>query len=344
MPAFNDVMFEQQYKLFLQTKKDWLRLVESHAICHSRNARDEKIRPIAFTNDEAVFNKAVDLHIRWKKFAELATEMKKNKSIAITTAIYSPVPMLIIEPVSVSIGFFNAATTSTHTREDLLTRYEKQINKLKKFPHTSDAIKALTDEMKDFEKYPEGHKFRHRVSGYQDTLLDVTFKGENEATRTRCGSHGVMIFHPHWEKEDIKISLEPKSEYFNKYSLIDPLKCSIFPNGNVYSIDQIQLAEAKVSQKTVVEQSIISRITHFERRAKSKLARAKTEAEIEKAKRSIEVGRAKMEQLNQEDRELLERKFATDNYNILSITELRAMFGDTRNRRGKNFNILTQKD
>lgn len=344
MPAFNDVMFEQQYKLFLQTKKDWMQLVDSLAICHSRNAKDEKIRPIAFSNDEATFNKAVDLQIRWKKFAELATEMKKNKSIAISTSIYSPVPMLIIEPVSVAIGFFNAATTCTHTREDLLTRYDKQIKRLKKFPHTNEAVKALIEEMETFEAYPEGHKFRYRVSGYQDTVLDVVFKGETDTTRARCGTHGVMIYHPLWTKDDIRISTEPKTEYFNKYSLIKPLKCSIFTVGDIYSIDQIEIAEAKAAQKTIVEQSILSRITHFERRAKTKLAKAKTDAEIEKAKRSIEAGRRKLELLTEEDRKLLERKFATDNNNILSISELRSMFGDTRSRRGKNFNILTKKD
>lgn len=344
MPAFNDVMFEQQYKLFLQTKREWLQLVESHAFCHSRNARDEKIRPIAFTNDEAVFNKAVDLQIRWKKFAELTTEMKKNKSIAITTAIYSPVPILIIEPVSVAVSSFKAATTQTHTREDMLSRYEKQIKKLKKLPHTEDAVKALTNEMKTFESYPEGHTFRHRVTGYKDMLLDVVFQREQEVTRLRCGTHGVMIYHPKWTKEDIKVSQEPKSEYSNKYSLIEPLKCSIFPNGDTYSIDQIEIADARSAQKTVVEQSIAARISHFERRAKSKLARAKTDAEIEKAQRQIEEKREKLEQLTLEDRELLERKFATDNNNVLSMIELRAMFGDTRDRRGKNFNVLTKKD
>ncbi len=343
MPTFSDVIFEREYKDFLQVKDEWLQIVESLAICHSKNSKNESIRPIAFTNDEKVFLKAVDLQFKWQKFAKHASELKKNKDIAIVVSIYSPVPILLIEPKKASISFFNATTTTTHTREDLIARYGKQITKLAKYPHAADAVASLEKEKANFARYPEGHKFRCRTGGYEDTIIDVVYKNQEESERIRCGVHGLLIYHPEWTEHSVSVAREPSKEYMNKYNLIKPVTCSIFPNGELYDLDEIELAQAHSSQKTVVEQTISGRRYHFERRAKTKLARAKTEEETAEIRRGIEASRIQMEQLCQEDLELLSKKMATNNTAVLSMTELREMFGDKRKRRGKTLRLLTSK-
>ncbi|WP_312329916.1 hypothetical protein [Atlantibacter hermannii] len=343
MPVFDDAMFEHQYKEFLKVKTDWLELVGSLAVHHSKNSRDELIRPVAFSNDESDFYRAIDLHIRWKKFAEMADERRKKKSIAIPASLYSPVPLMVIEPERFGLTTFNATTTTTNTREDILQRYEKQKLKLKKIPYTADSIKALDEEAAWFAALPEGRLFRCRTSGYEDTIAEIIFKGEQESHKTRYGVHGVFVYHPNWTKENIIIQEGPSIEYSGKYDLISPVKCSLFPGSKLYDIEDINIADKKAQQRAIVDQAIHARRYNFERRAKSRMIRAETQEKAEIVAGQIEQDRQNMMRLNEMDLQLLDRKFASGNLNVLKMTELREMYGEKQSRRGKKFKELAQR-
>lgn len=342
MPVFDDVTFEQHYKEFLKVKASWLELVNSLAVHHSRNARDELIRPVAFSNDKKVFQKALDLHIKWKQFADFADERRKRKNIAIAAALYSPVPLMVIEPVRFSLTVFNATTTTNMTREDILQRYEKQRIKLKKIPFSTASINALKKEAEWFEAMPEGRMFRCRTEGYEDTVAEVIFKDETESQKVRYGAHGAFVYHPTWTKDNILIQDKPVLEYAGKYDYITPLQCSLFPASKLYDIEDINIADKKSQQRAVVEQAIHTRRYNFERRATSRMVRAQAEGNASAVALKIEQDRQVMARLNEMDLELLEKKIASDDLNVLKITELREKYGETQPRRGKKFKDLAQ--
>ena len=344
MPVFDDAIFEQHYKEFLKVKASWLELVNSLAVHHSRNSRDEPIRPVAFSSSATVFNKALELHIKWKKFAEFADERRKRKSIAIAAALYSPVPLMVIEPVRFSLTVFNATTTTNLTREDILQRYEKQRVKLKKIPFSAASINALKKESDWFEAMPEGRIFRCRTEGYEDTIAEITFKGETESQKVRYGAHGAFVYHPGWTKDNIIIQDKPVLEYAGKYDYISPVQCSLFPGSKLYDIEDINIADKKSQQRAVVEQAIHTRRYNFERRATSRMARAQAEGNATAVALKIEQDRQNMIHLNEKDLELLERKISSDDLTVLKITELRGKYGDSKPRRGKKFKELVQRD
>lgn len=343
MPVFDDAIFEQHYKEFLKVKASWLELVNSLAVHHSKNARDELIRPVAFTSDGTVFHKALELHIKWKQFAEFADERRKRKSIAIAAALYSPVPLMVIEPVRFSLTVFNATTTTNMTREDILQRYEKQRIKLKKIPFSTASINALKKEAEWFEAMPEGRMFRCRTEGYEDTVAEITFQGETESQKVRYGAHGAFVYHPGWTKENILIQDKPVLEYAGKYDYITPVQCSLFPSSKLYDIEDINIADKKTQQRAIVEQAIHTRRYNFERRATSRMVRAQAEGNASAVALKIEQDRQHMTLLNERDLELLEKKIASDDLNVLKITELREKYGDTQPRRGKKFKELAQR-
>lgn len=343
MPVFDDAIFEQHYKEFLKVKANWLELVNSLAVHHSKNSRDELIRPVAFSNSATEFQRALELHIKWKQFAEFADERRKKKSIAIAAALYSPVPLMVIEPVRFALTVFNATTTTNMTREDIIQRYEKQRVKLKKIPFSTASINALKKEAEWFEDMPEGRLFRCRTEGYEDTVAEIIFKDETDSQKVRYGAHGAFVYHPGWTKDNIIVQDKPVIEYAGKYDYINPVKCSLFPNSKLYDVEDINIADKKSQQRAIVEQAIHTRRYNFERRATSRMVRAQAEGNASAVALKIEQDRQHMTRLNEMDLELLDKKISSDDLNVLKITELREMYGDTKPRRGKKFKELAQR-
>ena len=73
------------------------------------------------------------------------------------------------------------------------------------------------------------------------------------------------------------------------------------------------------------------------------MVRAQAEGNASAVALKIEQDRKDMTLLNERDLELLEKKLASDDLNVLKITELREMYGDTKPRRGKKFKQLAQR-
>lgn len=93
---------------------------------------------------------------------------------------------------------------------------------------------------------PEGRIFRCRTEGYEDTIAEITFKGETESQKVRYGAHGAFVYHPGWTKDNIIIQDKPVLEYAGKYDYISPVQCSLFPEVS-YTILKISILLIKIT-------------------------------------------------------------------------------------------------
>lgn len=345
MANFSDVEFEERYKQFLQTQREWLELVAGLMFYSDKNANGEDCRPIAFTNKEKVFQRAHELVQDWQRFADLADEKRKNSDIAITTVAYTPVPTILVEPLHVTVNRYKATSTTMYTRENLINRYDKQIAKLRKVPFAEGAIQSLEAEKKAFVEAPEASRYRARTSGYHDTVVEVVKPGQEKVEILRPGVHGMLIYGPKLNrKKNILVSVDDKADYSSLYDLISPIACAILPNAKLYSLENIENAKLISQQRLVVERTINARRFHFDRRVQSKLARKAESADAEKVAADIEARRQAMEELNKRDWEIFDLKVASGDSEVMTMAEMREKYGDeTESRRGKPLKTIVDK-
>lgn len=345
MAIFSDVDFEQRYKHFLEIQKEWLTLVAGLQFYTDKNANGDDCRPIAFTKKEDVFKRAHQLVQEWQSFATLADDMRKHRDIAITTLAYSPVPTILTNPRRVIVKRYAATSTSLHSREDLIKRYDKQIAKLKKLPFAEGAIGSLEAEKKVFVQMPEATRFRARNSGYSDTIVEIIPADSTDTEVMRYGSHGMLIYGPDMNKKrDVIVSIEDKIAYNSMYNLITPVPCALFPNAELYLLDDIEWAKLISQQRVVVERAVTSRRFHFENRVASKMARLAEAGKADEVAKQIEERRQAMEELNDIDWQVFDLKKASGNTEIMTMAEMRAQYGqETESRKGQTMKHLATR-
>lgn len=345
MPIFSDVEFEKSYKAFLETQKEWLKLVANSMFYSDTNANGEESRPLAFTNREAVFKRAQELIHDWQRFADLADEKRRNSDIAITTMVYSPVPSIMVKPERVVVKRYPATSTTLHTREDLMKRYDKQIAKLRKLPFAEGAIMSLEAEKQVFADMPVASRFRSRTPGYSDTKVEVTWPGKSESEFMRYGAHGMLIYGPGLKVgREILVATDEKQEYHSHYDLISPIPCALFPNAKLYWLEDITRAKLIFEQRSVVEQAIQSRRYRFDARVSQKLKRAAETNRTQEVTEQIETKRAEMEKLNELDMHLFELKRDSGDYEVLKMPQLRQKYANEYEKRiGKPFNHVIRR-
>lgn len=339
MPNFSDVEFEKRYKHFLQVQKEWLTLITDNQIFSDRNSLGEECRPIGFITDKNAFKRAEHLLADWQSFADLAEEKRKERSIAITTNLYLPVPVLITNPKHVTINRFRATATANHTREDILKRYEKQLAKLRKVPFAAGAIMSLEDEMKAFEAAAPGVMYRARTSNYSDIQVTArhTDNKKDEGESFRYGAHGMLIYGDKLDKErDIKLNVTSNGNYTSPYDAISPVPCSILPNAKLYTMEDVEYSKVLAAQRSSVAYTVNTRRAQFENRAKAKIAKAKDATEARLFKAEIEENRDLLAKLEAYDWALLDKKVAAGDTEQLTMPEMRKRYGGEEPRAGKN--------
>lgn len=339
MPNFSDVEFEKRYKHFLQVQKEWLTLITDNQIFSDRNSMGEECRPIGFITDKKAFQRAEHLLADWQSFADLAEEKRKERSIAITTNLYLPVPVLITNPKHVTINRFRATATANHTREDILKRYEKQLAKLRRVPFAAGAIMSLEDEMKAFEAAASGAMYRARTSNYSDIQVTARYTEDkkDEGESFRYGAHGMLIYGDKMDKErDIKLNVTSNGNYTSPYDAISPVPCSILPNAKLYTMEDVEYSKVLAAQRSSVAYTVNTRRAQFENRAKAKIAKAKDATEARLFKAEIEENRDLLAKLEAYDWALLDKKVAAGDTEQLTMPEMRKRYGGEEPRAGKN--------
>jgi len=340
MPKFSDVEFEQSYKHFLQVQRDWFSLITPITVYSEKNANGEDSRPVAFTNDKTILDRAEHLIAEWQRFADLADakrEEKKNKTLAVHITAYSPVPTLMVNPRRVSVRRFPGASSGKVTRESLLNRYHIQMQKLEKIAFAAGAILSLKEEMKAFEEKPEGTLFRLRMTSYFDTQIMARFDSpddERNIDNYRHGSHGMLIYSEHMDpKTDLVISLNPTTSSPSVFDMITPYPCAVLPNATVYLLDDVEAAKRHHKQIYNLETAIAQRQRLFKKRSDALMQRASTQEQAEKARAKIEANASAIAELNAMDRELLVLKQAAGDTELLSVVDLRARYANEFGRR-----------
>ncbi|WP_333715771.1 hypothetical protein [Pantoea eucrina] len=338
MPNFSDLEFEKRYKHFLQVQQDWLTLITDNKFFSDTNAVGEECRPAGLLTDSAQFQHAQHLLAEWQSFAELAEEKRKERSIAITTNLYLPVPVLLINPAYVQIDRFRATATANHKREDILMRYEKQISKLKKITHAFGAIMTLEDERKYFEAAPVATVYRARTSTYTDIQVSVRHTtDQHEVDKFRYGAHGMLIIGDDLALgRNVKLNVSVTNTKSSLYDFIQPVPCSVLPSAQVYTLDDVELGKKMVSQRASVAYAVKQRRYQFDKRAKEKMARAKDPVEARAISLEIEAGREVLELMDAHDYELLDRKLAAGDESQLTMLQIRERYGNESDRTGKN--------
>jgi len=339
MPNFSDVEFEKRYKQFLQVQTEWLTLITDNKIFSDKNALGEECRPIGFITDKTLFLRAEHLLSEWQKFADLAEEKRKERSIAITTNLYLPVPTMVVNPKHVTVNRFRATATSNHTREDIIKRYEKQIGKLKKVPFAAGAIMSLEDEMKVFEEAAPGKMYRARTSNYSDIQVTARYTDDKkeEGDSFRYGAHGLLIFGETLNKDrDIKLNVSRGGTYTSSYDVISPVPCSILPNAKLYTLEDVEYSKTLAAQRAAVAYTVQTRRSQFELRSKTKVAKAKNSEEARALKAEIAASRDLLARLEAYDWALLDKKVAAGDTEQLTMPEIRKRYGNEEPRAGKN--------
>ena len=339
MPNFSDVEFEKRYKHFLQAQKEWLTLITDNQIFSDKNSTGEECRPIGFITDMKAFKRAEHLLADWQSFADLAEGKRKERSIAITTNLYLPVPVLITNPKHVTINRFRATATANHTREDILKRYEKQLAKLRRVPFAAGAIMSLEDEMKAIEAAAPGAMYRARTSNYSDIQVTARYTEDkkDEGESFRYGAHGMLIYGSKLDKErDIKLKVSSTGNYTSPYDAISPVPCSILPNAKLYAMEDVEYSKVLAAQRSAVAYTVQTRRAQFENRAKAKIAKATDATEARLFKSEIEENRDLLAKLEDYDWALLDKKVAAGDTEQLTMPEIRKRYGGEEPRAGKN--------
>ncbi|WP_426575272.1 hypothetical protein ACP179_00460 (plasmid) [Xenorhabdus stockiae] len=255
MDAFNDSIFEERYKAFLKIRSEWLEIVFNHAIYVDLSAQGAVCRPVAIMTDKAALNRADELRLAWQQFAEWAEGKRTAGLSSITRTIYFPVPDILKDVKTFSVGRFEATSTQNFLREEILQKIEKKLNQLYKAKDKNQfTIIELEQDRVMMEMYPEGTRFRRRLSGYNDIVLDIGVNNTDKVgksiknpkdERHRVGTHGVIIDGNSLNAPDAyDINCGEKQTYTSYYDLISPVWCSLFAGGALYLIADIERAKA----------------------------------------------------------------------------------------------------
>ncbi|MBD2812626.1 hypothetical protein ID853_17535 [Xenorhabdus sp. Vera] len=132
MDAFNDSIFEEKYKDFLKVRSEWMKIVFKHAVYTDINTQGEACRPVALLTDNTVLAQAESLLLVWNQFAALAEQKRATGLSSISSQIYLPVPAILSNMRSFTIGAFESTTTLNFVREEILRKIDKKLNQLYK--------------------------------------------------------------------------------------------------------------------------------------------------------------------------------------------------------------------
>ncbi|MDJ0023596.1 hypothetical protein QM543_09900 [Pantoea eucrina] len=340
MPKFSDVEFEQSYKHFLQVQREWFGLITPLIVYSEENANGEDARPIAFTNDKKILDRAQHLITEWQRFADLADAKRAEtqaKTLAVHISGYSPVPTIMVNPRKVTVTRFPGTSSGKATRESILNRYHQQLRKLDKVPFAAGAILSLKEEMKAFENAPEGALYRLRMSNYFDTQVMARFDSPNDERNVdnyRYGAHGMLIYSEHMDlKTDFTANLNPSSGAVSVFDLIKPLPCAVLPSATVYLMDDVDAAKLHHKQIYVIETAIYQRERLFKKRSEALMLRSDTQEQAQKAQEKIKAGAEAVAELNAMDRELMNMKTAAGDTELLTVPEMRARYANEFGRR-----------
>ncbi|EKN4689599.1 hypothetical protein [Yersinia ruckeri] len=262
MITSNESLFEEKYKDFLKVRRAWLQLVFQHAVYTDKNIQGEDCRPVAILTDKQILNKAERLLQEWQQFADLAESKRSSGISSAPSPLYLPVPAILKGARRFTIGSFDATTTKNYYREEILRKIDKRLSMLLKAP-TKDTytITDLEMDKKVIGGYPEGTRFRHRITGYRDTMLDMSFSTEPNKysvdERYRVGTHGVIVDGNSMDAPNAyQINNGEKMIYSSHYAMISPVRCSLFAGGSLYLISDIEHAKklrTEISRKNCNE-------------------------------------------------------------------------------------------
>jgi len=341
MPKFSDVEFEQSYKHFLQVQREWFSLITPITVYTEDNANGESSRPIAFTSDKKMLDRAQHLIAEWQRFADLADAKRaetKAKTLAVHISCYSPVPTIMVSPRKVTVTRFPGTSSGKATRESILNRYHQQLRKLDKVPFAAGAILSLKEEMKAFENAPEGALYRLRMSNYIDTQVMARFDGPNDERNLdnyRYGAHGMLVYSEHMNpKADFTINLNPSSGTMSVFDELTPLPCAVLPSATVFLMDDVEAAKLRHKQVYILETAIYQRERLFRKRSEALMLRSDTQEQAQKAREKIKAGAEAVAELNAMDRELLTMKTAAGDNDLLTVPEMRARYANEFGSRG----------
>ncbi|MCC8379108.1 hypothetical protein [Xenorhabdus sp. PB30.3] len=247
MDAFNDSIFEERYKNFLKVRNSWMKIIFKHAVYTDINAQGEARRPVAIMTDKKTLNKVEDLLLAWQQFADFAEQRRALGLSPISSLIYSPVPEILRDGDHFSIGEFEATSTQNITREDILRKIDKKLNQLYRatIKHKLSIIDLELDK-ELIESYPAGTKFRRRLSGYRDIIIDLRKKTEddNHTPLHRVGTYGTVIDGNSLHSPDAyDINRGEKLVQKSYYDKVSPIRCSLFAGGNLYLTTDIEKAK-----------------------------------------------------------------------------------------------------
>ncbi|OKP01589.1 hypothetical protein [Xenorhabdus eapokensis] len=259
MDAFNDRIFEERYKDFLKTRNEWMKMVFSHAIYVDISAQGAVYRPVAILTDKMTLQRAEELRLAWQQFAEWAEGKRAAGLSSVPSKIYAPVPDILKGVKTFTVGIFEATSTQNFLREEILQKIEKKLNQLYKVKEKNRfSIIDLEQDRIMMEAYPKGTRFRRRLSGYRDIVLDIGADNTDRVKkltrksvknpkdeRYRVSAHGVIIDGNSLNAPDAyDINCGEKQTCPSCYDLISPVWCSLFSSGSLYLIADIERAEA----------------------------------------------------------------------------------------------------
>jgi len=249
MITSDESLFEAKYKDFLKLRREWLELVFQHAVYTDKNVQGEDCRPVALLTDKKILNKAERMQQQWQQFADLAESKRASGISSAPSPLYLPVPAILKGARRFTIGSFEATTTKNYYREEILRKIDKRLNLLLKAP-TKDTFTITDLEMdkKVIGGYPEGTRFRYRMTGYRDTMLDLSFAPERDKysvdERYRVGTHGVIVDGSSMDSPTAyQVNSGEKLVYNSHYAMISPVRCSLFAGGSLYLISDIEKAK-----------------------------------------------------------------------------------------------------
>ena len=249
MITSNESLFEAEYKDFLKVRREWLELVFAHAVYTDKNGQGEDCRPVAILTDKRTLNKAEELLHKWQQFADLAESKRASGISSAPSPLYLPVPAILKGAKRFSIGSFEATSTKNYYREEILRKIDKRLNILLKAPKKDTfTITDLEMDKVVIGNYAEGTRFRYRIAGYRDTMIDLSFSPEHNKysvdERYRVGTHGVIIDGNEMDTPTAyQINNGEKLVYNSHYAMISPVRCSLFAGGSLYLISDIEKAK-----------------------------------------------------------------------------------------------------
>ncbi|KMJ46679.1 hypothetical protein AB204_02335 [Xenorhabdus khoisanae] len=252
MDAFSDSIFEAKYKEFLKVRSEWLKIVFKHAVYTDINTQGEACRPVAILADQEVLHEVETLLLAWQQFAAFAEHKRAAGLSAVSSQIYLPVPAILRNVNSFTIGAFESSATVNFVREEILRKIDKKLNQLhrtKNKDHLTITELELDKELIGF--YPEGTRFRRRTTGYRDIVLDI---GGDESYRV--GAYGVIVDGNSLTQPDA-YDINTGDKYAvsdSYYNMISPVRCSLFAGSSLYLIEKIE--EAKQARNTVSRQKL----------------------------------------------------------------------------------------